>query len=183
MIPGLYNWRPADGIETAMAWSYAVQEGNPAPHTLMVTRQGVPSLPRAESFSATDVWKGGYVIRNTADANITIVATGSEVDLALQAADQVQAKGINARVVSMPCLDLFLDQTAEYQESVVSSSIPCVSIELGRTQPWAVLTGRDGLNLGVDTFGESAPWKVLRDFYGMVPEKVAEKIQAWFSKK
>ena len=183
MIPGLYNWRPADGIETAMAWSYAVQEGNPAPHTLMVTRQGVPSLPRAESFSATDVWKGGYVIRDTADANITIVATGSEVDLALQAADQVQANGINARVVSMPCLDLFLDQTAEYQESVVSSSIPCVSIELGRTQPWAILTGRDGLNLGVDTFGESAPWKVLRDFYGMVPEKVAEKIQAWFSKK
>ncbi|MEE2903694.1 MAG: transketolase [Myxococcota bacterium] len=183
MIPGLYNWRPADGIETAMAWSYAVQEGNPAPHTLMVTRQGVPSLPRAGAFTATDVWKGGYVIRDTDDAHITIVATGSEVDVALQAADQVQANGINARVVSMPCLDLFLDQTAEYQESVVSSSIPCVSIELGRTQPWAILTGRDGLNLGVDTFGESAPWKVLRDFYEMVPEKVAEKIQAWFSKK
>jgi transketolase len=80
----------------------------------------------------------------------------------------------------MPCVDLFLDQPVEYQNAVVSPTLPCASVELGRTEAWKMLTGRDGLNIGVDTFGESAPWTDLRDYYEMVPEKVAEKIQIWF---
>ena len=80
----------------------------------------------------------------------------------------------------MPCVDRFLEQPQSYQDSVVPPNAPCVSIELGRTAAWKMLTGRNGLNIGVDSFGESAPWKDLRDYYGMVPEKVAEKIDAWF---
>jgi transketolase len=179
MIPRLYNWRPADGIETAMAWAYAVQEGPDAPHTLLVTRQGVSSLQRPSGFVSEDVWKGGYVIREVADAKASILATGSEVELALNAADKLSESGFACRVISIPCLDLFMEQEKSYRDAVVQTNIPAVSLELGRTESWAMLTGRSGLNLGVDDFGESAPWQDLRDHYEMVPEKVATKIRAW----
>ncbi|MCA9553167.1 MAG: transketolase [Myxococcales bacterium] len=178
MIPGLYVWRPADGVETAMTWAYAAGEGDPAPHVMAYTRQNVPALPRPEGFDPRSVWRGGYVLKEAEGARVTFIATGSEVDLALQAGLRLEGAGVTCRVVSMPCLDLFLEQDEAYKKAVLGSGTLKVSVEAGISAPWAMVTGLGGLNLGVDTFGESAPAEVLYAHFGLTPEAVAEKVQA-----
>jgi transketolase len=180
LIPGLHLWRPADGLETALAWAWAVGQGEPAPHTLLLTRQALPPLDRPDGFQPTDVWKGAYVVREAAEPNVILVGTGSEVHVAVGAAERLAERGIAARVVSMPCRERFLAQDEAARAALLPAGVPKVAVELGRTTPWASIIG-DGLALGVDGFGESAPWEVLREHYGMTPEAVAERVAAWLA--
>ncbi|MCC7386708.1 MAG: transketolase [Deltaproteobacteria bacterium] len=180
LIPGLDVWRPADGMETAMAWSYAVAEGEDHPHALCFTRQNVPPLAQADGFDPRTVWKGAYVLRDRPGAQVVLVATGSEVHVALEAAQTLEGQGVAARVVSMPSLERFLAQDAAYRSSVLPAGLPRVTLELGRTAPWASIAGLDGLCLGVDRFGESGPYEQLAEHFGMTPKRVAERVGAWW---
>jgi transketolase len=179
VIPGLSVWRPADGVETAMAWTYAVAEGKAAPHALVFTRQNLPPLSRAPAFAPRDVWRGAYVLADAPGATVGIVATGSEVHVAVEAAALLAAKGIAARVVSMPCVERFGAQDRAYQDAVLTPGLRWVSFELGTTTPWAALVGRDGLRIGLDVFGESAPAEKLAQHFGFTAPQVAERIRAF----
>ncbi|MCK6547677.1 transketolase [Myxococcota bacterium] len=179
LIPNLTVWRPADAVETAMAWCYAVAEGAPSPHALAFTRQNVDPLVRAEGFDPKVIWRGGYVLTDRPGASVVFVATGSEVGVAVKAAELLAAKGVLARVVSMPSVERFLAQDAAYRESVLPASSKKVTIELGRTQPWAIVTGGGALHLGIDTFGESAPWEVIQEHLHLTPEGVAHTVEGW----
>jgi transketolase len=179
LIPGYTVWRPADALETGMAWCYAALEGEPAPHALCCTRQNVATLERPAGFDPKLIWRGGYTLVERSSSELGIVATGSEVGLAVEAAARLESRGVRARVVSMPSVERFLAQDPAYRDAVLPPSLPLVSLELGRTGPWKAITGREGLNLGIDTFGESAPWEALRDHFGMTPDAVAARILAW----
>lgn len=180
MIPGMHVWRPADPMECAMAWAYAVREGDPAPHSLLFTRQSVSPLARPDGFDPKTVWKGGYVVSEAADPGVVLIATGSEVELAVEVAAELDKAGVSARVVSMPCVERFLAQDEGYRAAVLGDG-KRVAIELGRTGPWDSLTG-GGLSFGVDSFGESAPFEVLRDHFGMTAAAIAPKILGWLNK-
>ncbi len=178
LIPGLMAWRPADGVETAMAWAYAVGQGEDAPHALVFTRQSVAKLDRPEAFTPKDVWNGGYIVKDVAKPKVALMATGSEVGLAVEVAQRLDAAGHPARVVSMPCVERFLAQDAAYRSAVLPADAMKVSIEAGRSEPWRMLTGHDGLNFGVDTFGESGPYEEVYAHFGLTPEAITSKVVA-----
>lgn len=171
-MPNMWVVRPADAGETAEAWEVALNRTN-GPTCLILTRQGVPTLER----EAGGVHRGGYVIRDGSDA--VIIATGSEVWVALAAADQLAGEGISLRVVSMPCVEAFLAQDAAYRAGVVSPGIPVASIEAAATFGWQRFTGKDGLTIGIDHFGASAPAERLADEFGFTPEAVATRLRNW----
>lgn len=179
LIPGYTVWRPADGLETAMAWAYAAGQGEEGPHGLVFTRQDVPALGRPAGFDAKTVWRGGYRVAERPGATITVIATGSEVHVAIEAGQLLEAKGIIVNVVSMPSIERFRAQDADYQTSVLGAKARLVSFEIGRTPLWREITGRDGLNIGLDTFGESAPYEALAEHFGFTAAKVAARIEAW----
>jgi len=180
LIPGLHVWRPADALETAMAWTYAVKEGKSAPHCLLFTRQNVPSLTRPAGFNPEDVYRGGYVLHDPAQAKALIMATGSEVHVAVEAAKLLEQAGTPVRVVSMPSLERFAAQDPAYRAQVLPRGLPRISFELGRTGPWAEhLAG--GLAIGLDRFGESAPAEKLAEHFGFTPSAVAERVKAFLS--
>ncbi len=179
LIPHLIDFRPADGVETAMAWAYALMEAK-EPVFFALTRQNLPGITRPESFQARDVWKGGYILRDAegGSPDVTLIATGSEVHAALEAQQLLAEKGIKVRVVSMPSVALFERQPAEYQSQVLGSGRIAV-VEAGHPGGWYKLTGRDGLVIGMEDFGASAPGKVLAEKFGFTPGAVAAKVEAW----
>lgn len=179
MIPNLNIFRPADTIETAECWAAALTHLN-TPSVLALTRQSLPTVRTSaeENLSA----KGGYVLKECDGADITLIATGSEVALALEATDVCQQKGLKARVVSMPCVDLFLKQPEAYQNKVLGP-MPRVSIEAGRTDPWYRIVGDQGLAIGIDTFGASAPLADLLEYFGLTAEKIYQKVKQHLEKK
>jgi transketolase len=179
LTPGLSVWRPADGLECAMAWAYATREGPNAPHAMVFTRQKVAPIARPEGFDPRTVWQGGYVVRPGTEA--VLVATGSEVELALGAAEALEADGISLRVVSMPCLERFFAQPESVQNEVLGG-LPIATVEAGRTDPWAILTGPTGLRLGVDRFGESAPYQDLYTHFGLTVEAIGKEVKAWLQR-
>ncbi|MEL6183292.1 MAG: transketolase C-terminal domain-containing protein, partial [Myxococcota bacterium] len=178
LIPGLSVWRPADGVETAMAWAYAVQEGADAPHALIFSRQACSVPERPSSFQPQDVWKGGYVVRSAATPQVVLVGTGTEVELAASAADALEASGVSTRVVSMPCVERFLEQDGSYQESVLPKEALLATVEAGSTLGWKALFTNRTLAFGVDRFGESAPAPEVYAHFGLTPESIAEAIRA-----
>lgn len=178
MIPHVTLFRPADGVETAMAWAYALMEAK-EPTIFALTRQNVPLLERPEGFAIRDVWKGGYVIADADDPVATLIATGSEVGLALEAQKLLAGQGIAVRVVSMPSVELFLRQPREYQEQVLVGRL--AAIEAGRTDGWYRLIGRDGLAIGHEDFGASAPAGVLAEKFGFTPAQVAARVAEWLT--
>jgi transketolase len=182
LIPGLTVWRPGDGIETAMAWSYAIGEGDPGPHALLFTRQNVDPVKHADGFDPKDVWKGGYVLEDRKGAEVALIATGSEVGAAQLAAGELEKSGIAARVVSMPSVERFQVQPASYRDAVLPPSMKKVTVELGRTAPWCAVTGGGALHLGIDTFGESAPWEKLREHFHMTPSAIAGAVRKWLGR-
>ncbi len=178
LIPGLQVIRPADGVETALAWQAALQYAGPT--ALILTRQKLPVIDRPASFAPTDILKGGYVVSTPVAAPaVVIMASGSEVYVAVEAAASLASKGITARVVSVPCLETFLAQSAEYRNQVLPVGIPRVAFEAGRGMPWGSLIGCDGLFIGVEHFGASAPDKVLAEQFGFTAPQVAERIAAF----
>lgn len=175
LIPNLDNWRPCDTVESAVAWGEAVKRKN-GPSTLIFSRQNLPYQERSAEQIA-DVARGGYVLSEAADAKVTLIATGSEVELAVAAASALKAEGITARVVSMPSTDVFDRQDAAYKAAVLTKGIPRVAIEAGVTDFWYKYVGLEGAVVGIDTFGESAPAGVLFKHFGFTVENVVAKVK------
>lgn len=174
-IPHNLYWRPADGVETAMAWAYALMEAK-GPVCMALTRQALTPVERPAGFQHREIWKGGYVAMEGNDA--TIIATGSEVETAINAAKLLAEKGISLRVVSMPCVDLFEQQDHAYHTQVLGTG-KIAAIEAGRTTGWYKWTGKDGLVIGLDDFGASAPAGKLAEEFGFTPAQVAAKVETW----
>jgi transketolase len=182
LIPNLKVIRPADALETSMAWLYAIGHKS-GPSALVLSRQNLPQLKRSPSFEPSHILRGGYILEDSAKAapDIIIIATGSEVQLAQNARPLLFAQGIDARVVSMPSLEIFRDQDKAYQHSIIPAGFPrVVAIEASNARDWDRFLGPEGLFIGLTTFGHSAPWKTIAEHYGFTAEKVAGTIAAWF---
>ena len=178
LIPNLRVVRPADAYECAAAWAYAI-ERTEAPTALILTRQKLPPIERAK-LDADAIVAGAYRVLDPEGANLVIIATGSELQLAIGAAKALAADGVKARVVSAPCLEALEDRgEAAYAAVLPEDGIPRVSIEAARTTPWRAVVGRGGLAIGVDTFGASAPDKDLAVKFGLTVQAVTAKIRAW----
>ena len=176
-IPGLTVIRPGESNEVADAWAAAVEADGPV--ALFLTRQKVENIP-ADMQGNLDVSRGAYVLSDDNDAGAVIIATGSEVMVAQNAAELLRKKGRKLRVVSMPSWENFDKQDAEYRESVIPSDCTKrITIEAGTTFGWQRYSGTDGLLLGIDHFGHSAPQDVLKEKYGLTPEALAKKIEAY----
>lgn len=171
IIPGLDVWRPADGLETAIAWVCAVERAD-GPSALCLSRQNLPRL--TEVTMADDIRKGGYVLAEGANAKVVIVATGSETSLAMEAHQALATLGISTRVVSMPCTNVFDRQTLDYQESVLPLCLPTIAIEAAHPDFWRKYVGRSGVVIGMPTFGESAPAKDLYAHFDITVKRVVE---------
>ncbi|WP_371925491.1 transketolase [Herbaspirillum sp. WGmk3] len=176
LIPNLDNWRPCDTTETAVAWAEAIKRHD-GPSTLIFSRQNLPFQERTDA-QVKDIARGGYVLRDAADAKVILMATGSEIELATKAADALAAEGIAVRVVSMPSTDVFDRQDAAYKASVLTRGVPRVAIEAGVTAFWHKYVGLEGAVVGIDTFGESAPAGVLFKHFGFTVENVVAKAKA-----
>jgi transketolase len=173
LIPNLDNWRPCDTVESAVAWEYAVKRAD-GPSTLIFSRQNLQYQER-DAAQIADIRRGAYVLKDAKDAKVILLATGSEVDLAVKAAEALAAEGIGARVVSVPCADVFDRQDHAYKASVLPRALPRVAIEAGVTAFWHKYVGLDGAVVGIDTFGESAPAGVLFKHFGFTVENVVAK--------
>jgi transketolase len=178
LIPNLSVVRPCDANETSEAWKYAMARTD-GPTALVLTRQNLPTLRRTQSSSASGLHKGAYVLSDDMDAEVVIIATGSEVSLALEAAEVLRSKGRRIRVVSMPCWEAFEGQPAAYKTDVIPQSLPKVSIEAGVTTGWQAHIGYNGLCIGLDRFGASAPGAVVAKELGLSVESVVDKVQKY----
>jgi transketolase len=171
IIPNLDVWRPADGLETAVAWAHSVERSD-GPSALCLSRQNLSRLTTVEMVDS--IRKGGYVLSDMEGAKAVIIATGSELELAIQAQATLKAEGIATRVVSMPSTNVFDRQSAEYQASVLPLSLPTIAIEAAHPDFWHKYTGRTGAVIGIATFGESAPAKDLYNHFGITAARVVE---------
>jgi transketolase len=178
-IPGLLVLRPADAVETLECWQIAL-EAHDKPSILALSRQNLPQLRHeGEMLSA----KGGYRLAAAeAERKVVLIATGSEVELALNVAEALEAQGIGADVVSMPCTELFDEQSESYRADILPADALRVSIEAGTTFGWERYTGLDGLRIGLDHFGASAPAEELFEEFGFSVEKIVPKILAKLGK-
>ena len=175
LIPNLYVFRPADAMEVVMCYLKALSLKE-SPSALLFTRQKLPLLEKEEGFNPHDIFKGAYIVRNKEVLDKVIIATGSEVSLAVEVSKVLEEKGEKYRVVSMPCMEAFLEQSKEYQESIIPSLAKVVTLEMGSTLVWGKFAGKDGLSIGIDTFGESAPASKLLEKFGFTADRVAERI-------
>jgi transketolase len=176
LIPQLDNWRPCDTVESAVAWKSAVTRKD-GPSTLIFSRQNLPYMER-DAAQITNIAKGAYVLRDAADAKAILIATGSEVELAMKAADELAKQGTPVRVVSMPSTNVFDRQDAAYKASVLPKGLPRVAVEAGVTAFWHKYVGLEGAVVGIDTFGESAPAGVLFKHFGFTTENVVAKVKS-----
>ena len=174
-IPNTYVFRPADATETQAAW-YLAQNVNDKPTSIVLTRQNLPVL---ENSSFEKVAKGAYVVYEpSSDFDTILIATGSEVALAISVAQELEREGMKVRVVSMPSIELFEEQTSEYKEALLPRSIRRrVSLEMGNTALWYKYVGLDGLAIGINKFGASAPANKVIEEYGFSVEKVVARIK------
>ena len=175
LIPNLDNWRPCDTVESAVAWSHAITRRH-GPSTLIFSRQNLQYQERTPE-QITHIHRGGYVLKDAADAKAILIATGSEVELAMQAAQELARQGVPVRVVSMPCTDAFDRQESSYKASVLTRGLPRVAIEAGVTDFWYKYVGLEGAVIGIDTFGESAPAGVLFKHFGFTVDNVVAKVK------
>lgn len=184
LIPNLDVWRPCDTFETAVAWGAAVQRPTSigmavhdgGPSALLLSRQNLPFVER-DAATSQAVARGGYVLRDQAEAKAVIIATGSEVEIALNAQKLLGEQGVAVRVVSMPCTNVFDRQDAAWKASVLPAGLPRVAVEAGVTDFWHKYVGLEGAVVGIDRYGESAPAGVLFEFFGLTAAKVAEAVK------
>ena len=179
LIPQLEVYRPADAQETVECWRQAVGRGKTA--AIVLTRQDLPLVPLDKAAVRAGVAKGGYVVADGDD--VVLGATGSEVSLAFAAREVLAGEGIKARVVSIPCTEIWSAQTPEYRESVAPAALPKVSLEAGVTTGWQDLLGAGTVTVGIDRFGESAPGEEVYAAVGMTVEKVVEAAKKAISAK
>jgi transketolase len=176
LIPDLEVWRPCDTVETAVAWKLALQQRN-GPTALILSRQNLPFVPRNE-VQIEAIERGGYVVSEPDGAlHRIVVATGSEVGLALAVQKQLASEGIGVRVVSMPSTTTFDRQSPEYREDVLPSGVPKIAIEAGASALWWKYVRGEGCVIGIDRFGESAPGPALFEHFGFTPERIADVVR------
>jgi transketolase len=184
-MPQLDVYRPADAVETAECWALALTTEEPS--ILALTRQNLTPLrtePSAENLCA----RGAYRLKAAENARkVIFIATGSEVEIAIGAAERLEAQGIGADVVSMPCTERFDAQPREYREDILpdvsNREILRVSVEAGTTFGWERYTGLHGLRIGIDRFGVSAPAPDAYEFFGLTPDKIAERVTAFMKER
>lgn len=174
-IPNLNTIRPADGFETSMAYKIAL-ENKETPTALVLSRQKLVNLKETNEQAL----KGGYILKKQESPDLVIIATGSEVKLALDASEALEKEGVKAQVVSMMCQEIFDKQDQEYKDSVIPKNVEKrVSVECLSTYGWQKYTGLNGLNIGIDEFGMSAPGSKIMDHFGFTTEKIVEKIKQY----
>ena len=177
LIPNLQVWRPADAFETAVAWQASIERRD-GPSVLALSRQNLPPQPHPAG-QVDSVLRGGYVVHEPmGEAEAVIIATGSEVSIAVDAAKKLADVGHAIRVVSMPCAERFLAQDAGYRASVLPRGKKRLAVEAGVTHYWRGFVGDDGDVIGVDTFGESAPAPALFDHFGITVANIVSRVQA-----
>lgn len=175
MMPNLMVFRPADAIETAECWALSIKNDT-GPSLLALSRQNLPSVRSEASMKSA---RGAYRLRAATGARkVVLLATGSEVEIALGVADALEGQGIGADVISMPCWELFDVQDAAYRADILPRDTLTVSIEAGVTMGWERYTGLDGINIGINSFGASAPIEALYPHFGLSVEKIVPKITA-----
>ena len=170
--PNMNNWRPADLVETAIAWKNAVSSES-TPTCLIFSRQGTSAVKRT-SEQLSLIHMGGYLLETCENLDMTIIASGSEVQLAIDAAKDLKKDSINANIVSMPSLDIFLEQSEEYQKIVINTDKPVLVVECGHPNSWYKLLNRNDKVIGMETFGESAPGNELLEHFGFTKENVVK---------
>ena len=176
-IPGLTVFRPADGVETAGAWAWIAEHAD-GPAVLALSRQGLPPLEREAGFSVRDVWRGAYCVQRGSDhPDVVLMATGSEVAVACEAAELLADGGKTVRVVSAPCLELFEAEGEAYQRELLPDGVPVVAVEAARGGSFYHWTGNPDAILGISRFGQSAPAKDLAERYGYTGAQVAERVR------
>ncbi len=174
LMPNLHVWRPCDTVETAVAWSAALRRKD-GPTALLLTRQNVAFSKRTD---LSNLSRGGYVLSDAAQARAIVIATGSEVPLALEAQKILAAEGTPVRVVSMPSTSVFDRQAEDYRNSVLLSGLPKVAVEAGVSDYWRKYVGLDGAVVGIDRYGESAPAAALFKHFGFTPENVVNAVRS-----
>jgi transketolase len=175
-IPNMEVWRPGDATETAVAWTQAVANKN-NPTSLVLSRQGVGFNQRTNE-QLEGIKKGGYVLSDSDKPSVILIATGSELDLAIKSSEALKAEGIDSRVVSMPSTNVFDRQDKAYQDSVLLPGVKRVSIEAGVTDFWRKYVGLDGASVGINTYGESAPGGKLFEHFGFTVENVVKTVKS-----
>ena len=178
LIPNLHVHRPADGLETALAWAAALKRSE-GPTALLLTRQKVPAIRRESEGEFADPASGAYRVVGDGDGDAVVAATGSELHLALAAREALAREGKRLDVVSIPCMELFEEQGTAYHDALFPAGVPVATIEAGRTDPWKALAGRDGLTIGIDRFGASAPASDLAEQFGFTADSVTRRIREW----
>ena len=181
LMPGLDVWRPCDTVESAVAWGVAVERRD-GPSAMLFSRQNVAFVPR-EADVIANVKRGGYVLADAPGARAAILATGSEVPLALAAQKQLADAGIAVRVVSMPSTNVFDRQDAAYRAAVLPKGMPRVAVEAGVTDFWRKYVGLEGAVIGIDRYGESAPAGELYKYFGITTEAVAAAVKQVLSQE
>jgi transketolase len=176
LIPNTAVWRPCDAVETLVAWQAAIERQD-GPTCLLLSRQSLPHFTRSAQ-QLDDIRKGGYVLADAEGAAVTLLATGSEVALAMRAREMLGAEGIAARVISMPNCAEFERQSAAYRAAVLPRALPVLAIEAGVSHFWRAYTGSDGDVLGIDRFGESAPAADVAAALGLTPQAVCTRARA-----
>jgi len=179
VIPNVTVIRPADAAEVAGAWIAALKNQT-GPTALILTRQGVPTLKRDAVFHIEAVEKGAYIVEeDTSIPDLILCASGSEVGLAVGAKQLLSVEAKSIRVVSIPSTELFIKQSADYQKKIFPDGVPVVVIEAACMLGWGDIFRGPLLKLGIETFGKSAPAKILKEKFGFTPEIVSEKIKKW----
>ena len=174
-IPNLVVLRPADGNETAQAWKVALERKD-GPTALVLTRQGLPQICPVDN----GLEQGAYVVKETGgEPQVTVIATGSEVSIGMEAVEQLQGEGVRASMVSMPSWELFDQQPQAYRDSVLPPGVPKLAVEAGVSLAWGRYVDlENGDMIGIDRFGASAPYKTIYEHYGLTPQRVAEKAKS-----
>jgi transketolase len=178
-MPNLLVLRPGDANEVTECWKIIAEQQH-TPVALVLTRQNLPTLDRTKYAAATGTAKGGYVLADSqGKPDVILLATGSEVSLCVDAYEKLKSEGIKARVVSMPCWEIFDNQDQAYKDSVLPADVTArVSVEMAATFGWERYTGSKGRNIGMKRFGASAPLKDLLKYFGFTVDKVVEEARA-----
>jgi transketolase len=175
-IPGMDVWRPCDTVESAAAWIAAIERKD-GPSSLLFTRQNVPFQKR-DAHTITAIRRGGYILADAQDPKAVIVATGSEVQLAVAAKQRLAAEGVPIRVVSMPCTAVFDRQLPMYRDVVLIPTLPKVAVEAGVSDFWRKYVGLEGAVVGIDRYGESAPGPKLFEHFGFTADNVVKAVKS-----
>ena len=170
--PNLNNWRPADLTETAIAWDSAIKSKR-TPTSLVLSRQGLPPIKRTKD-QIEAICKGGYLIQSNDNAKLNLIASGSELNLIIDAEQELRELGFFANIISMPCLDVFKQQGEEYMNSIINQNIPSIFVEALHPDSWASLAKPNDAVIGISSFGESAPGNTLMEHFGFSVSNIIE---------